>query len=301
MCLNDGEHTMKNTKTKLDLQSFFPEELVITNIKENQEQVEIHLKSHSDRCTCPKCFTELTEKRGTYTRKVQDLPVLGKSAQLYITAYEYRCTNENCGAKSVAEDFSGFLDRYRRMTTRCLNLVILLALETSCEGASRVLREMGIKISGDTIIRILLREYEEQPKAECGSIIGVDDFASKKGSRYCTVVVDEATHHPVAVLEGRDGESLRGWLKENKHVKAVTRDRASAYAKVINEELPDAMQIADRFHLYDNLLTAVKKALNAAVPDEIEIPMETDENKVEKDGDQQLNGKSADDVKKELI
>ena len=94
----------------------------------------------------------------------------------------------------------------------------------------------------------------------------------QKGYKYCTVVVDEATHRPTAVLNGRDGESLREWLKENKHVKAVTRDRASAYAKVINEELPDAMQIADRFHLHNNLLTAVKKALNSAFPDEIEIP-----------------------------
>ena len=92
----------------------------------------------------------LTEKRGTYTRKVQDLPVFGKSTQLHITAYEYHCKNEACEVKSVAEDFSGFLDRYRRMTTRCLDFVILLALETSCEGASRVLGEMGIKISGDT-------------------------------------------------------------------------------------------------------------------------------------------------------
>ena len=91
---------------------------------------------------------------------------------------------------------------------------------------------------------------------------------------------------------------MREWLKENKHVKAVTRDRASAYAKVINEELPDAMQIADRFHLHNNLLTAVKKALNSAFPEEIEIP---DSPKAEGNEDQQLNGKSADDVKKERI
>lgn len=302
MNLNEEEHDMKNTKAKLSLQSFFPEELEITDIKEKQDQVEIYLKSHSSRCICPKCSGELTEKRGTYTRKVQDLPVFGKSTQLHITAYEYHCKNEVCEVKSVAEDFSGFLDRYRRMTTRCLDLVILLALETSCEGAARVLGEMGIKISGDTIIRILVREYEEQPETKCGSVIGVDDFASKKGYKYCTVVVDEATHRPAAVLEGRDGESLREWLKENKHVKAVTRDRASAYAKVINEELPDAMQIADRFHLHNNLLTAVKKALISAFPDEIEFPDPLKgDTKAEGNEDQQPNGKSADDIKKERI
>ena len=79
------------------------------------------------------------------------------------------------------------------------------------------------------------------------------------------------------MLDGRDGEALRAWLKNNKHVKVVTRDRASAYAKVISEELPDAMQIADRFHLHQNLLEAVKKALNQNLSATIKIPHEETE------------------------
>lgn len=74
------------------------------------------------------------------------------------------------------------------------------------------------------------------------------------------------------ILDGRDGETLREWQKNNKQVKVITRDRASAYAKVIAEELPDAMQVADRFHLHQNLLEAIKKALNKEIPDSINIP-----------------------------
>ena len=65
---------------------------------------------------------------------------------------------------------------------------------------------------------------------------------------------------------------MREWLKNNKNVKVVTRDRASAYAKVISEELPDAMQVADRFHLHQNLLETIKKALNQEIPATISIP-----------------------------
>lgn len=296
---------MKEKQPNIELQHFFPEELTVTKIEDNESAVDIFLKSHSKKCFCPECYSELTEKRGTYTRTVQDLPILGKNTILHINAYEYRCTNDNCNVKSSAEDFSGFLDRYRRMTTRCLDLIITLALETSCEGASRVLEEMGIKISGDTIIRALLREYEEGPKPVCGSIVGVDDFASRKRFKYCTVVVDESSHVPVAVLEGRDGQTLREWLKNNKHVKAVTRDRASAYAKVIREELPDAVQIADRFHLHDNLLTAIKKALNEQVPNEIKIPRGAAEDSQRDSGDAEadkVNGEtSTDDAKKEFF
>ena len=74
-----------------------------------------------------------------------------------------------------------------------------------------------------------------------GDIIGVDDFAYKKRHTYGTIVVNENTHEPVTLLDGRNGDTLWEWLKNNKNVKVVTRDRASAYAKVISEELPDAM------------------------------------------------------------
>ena len=83
--------------------------------------------------------------------------------------------------------------------------------------------------------------------------IGVDDFAFKKRHTYGTIIVDENSHIPVAVLEGRDGSALKAWLTQNKQVTTVTRDRTSAYAKAVEEILPDCMQIADRFHLHQNL------------------------------------------------
>ncbi len=84
--------------------------------------------------------------------------------------------------------------------------------------------------------------------------------------------MDEATHTPVAILDGRDGRSLKEWLVYNKQVKTITRDRASAYASAIQEVLPDAMQIADRFHLHQNLLEAIKNTVNSTMPVDIKIP-----------------------------
>lgn len=77
--------------------------------------------------------------------------------------------------------------------------------------------------------------------------------------KYGTIIVDEKTHDTIALLDGRDGETLRNWLKNNKNVKIATRDRTSAYAKAIVEDLPDAIQVADHFHLHQNLLEAIKK------------------------------------------
>lgn len=138
------------------------------------------------------------------------------------------------------------------------------------------MRSMNVKISGDTIIRLLLKRYSKQPSEICGSIVGVDDFAFKKRQSYGTIIVDEITHRPVAVLEGRDGTTLKDWLKQNKHVTTVTRDRASAYAKAVEEILPDCMQIADRFHLHQNLMDAVNKVLGREIPATNAIPVESD-------------------------
>lgn len=109
--------------------------------------------------------------------------------------------------------------------------------QTSCEGSARICRSMNLKTSGDSIIRLLKKRYVAQPEVPCGSIIGVDDFAFKKRHTYGTIIVDEATHKPVAILDGRDGKTLKEWLSNNKHVKAVTRDRASAYSTAIKEIL----------------------------------------------------------------
>jgi transposase len=214
----------------------------------------------------------MSEYHGTYVRRVKDLPILGKNVTLEITAYEYNCKNESCAQKTFVDDYDHFLCKFSRMTTRCEEFIRILALTTSCEGAAMICARMGLNVSGDTIIRMLKKMMIDNPVPKCGDTIGIDDFAYRKSHTYCTVVCDWGTRKPIAVLEGRDGESLRNWLQENKHVKKVTRDRAGAYAKAISEILPDAMQIADRFHLYQNLLNAVKEALKAELPNKIAIP-----------------------------
>lgn len=259
-------------KSAINLQAFYPENLQIIKIDEEIDQIRIRLKSQKHSHNCPKCGQEMQTYHATYMRAVQDLPIFQKNVRLNITAYDYYCINEICDAVSFAENYDGFVGKSERMTVRLEKFISTLALETNCEGAAVICKELGIRISGDTIIRILRRKLADKPVAQCGETIGVDDFAYRKGQTYCTVICDGETRQPIEVLDGRDGKSLKEWLKNNKHVKKVTRDRAGAYAKAISEVLPEAMQIADRFHLHQNLSKAVKDALNSVIPNEILIP-----------------------------
>jgi len=260
-----------DNESNIDIQRFYPDNLKITDIIEEEKTLLIHLKSLKHSHCCPTCGVEMNVYHGTYERIVQDLPIFQKKVLLIITAYEYYCENEECKATTFSEDYEGFIGRCERMTSRLEGFVRMLAFETNCEGAAAICKEMGIQISGDTIIRTL-RKLCDVPVPACGDTVGVDDFAYRKGQTYCTVICDGTTHAPIDILKGRGGDALREWLKKNKQIKKVTRDRAGAYAKAISDALPDAMQIADRFHLHQNLLNAVKEALKHELPNNIAIP-----------------------------
>lgn len=126
-------------------------------IIEDESIIIIRMKSITNASKCPACQQISNQYHGTYTRKVQNLPILRKRVQLKITAHEYICINDICNVGTIAETYDGFLNRYSRMTERCATFVSTLALETSCEGCSHICKEIGIQISGDSIIRLLLK------------------------------------------------------------------------------------------------------------------------------------------------
>lgn len=266
---------MRQLGHTLDMQKFYPAELDIAAVDQGTNEITMKVYSRTKSGKCPKCGCESFKMHGTYERKVQDLPILGKRTYLLINAYEYQCDNPECKTTTFAESIHGFLSYYSRMTDRLEDFISVLALETSCEACARIMNSLNVKVSGDTVIRLLVKHYSAQESPVCGNAIGIDDFAFKKRSTYGTIIVDEATHKPVAVLDGRDGETLKEWLAQNKHVTTVTRDRASAYAKAVEEILPDCMQIADRFHLHQNLLEAVNKILGREIPTTSAIPQES--------------------------
>jgi len=261
-------------QTEIDLSAFYPASLRITNVKTIKKGIHISVKSQTHIQTCPSCKQECNEYHSTYRRKIQDLPILGKTVYIHLTAYRYYCRNNECKQKVFCETVGNFFGFYKRMTGRLEDFVTALALNTSCEGASRVCELIGVNISGDTLIRMIIKKASMMEPVKT-DIIGVDDWAYKKGSTYGTIIVDGRTHKPIDLLDGRDGKALKEWLKKNQQVKIVTRDRASAYASAISEVLPQAMQIADRFHLYQNLLVAIKNVTVQEIPAKVKIMQST--------------------------
>jgi transposase len=176
--------------------------------------------------------------------------------------------SDDCTQKVFMENLSFAPPRSVR-TTELENIILCVSIFLSNEGASKVLGLMGIKVSDDTIKRI----YDKIPidPEENIESVGIDDVAIRKGHSYATAIYDLKDRHLVALLDGRDIETLKSWLKTHTKIKIVVRDRASAYAKAISEILPACTQVADRFHLIANLIEKMREIFKTEIPAELFI------------------------------
>lgn len=232
------------------------------------DSLDIFIKSRKHSCPCPQCQTESCHLHATYVRKIQDVPIRCKPTYLHVNVYKYECDNPECETKVFTEPLS--FARASQVRTDALNTLILgMAMFMSNEGASNVLKLLGVTVSNDTIQRLYDRiGFVDDPDVEA---VGIDDVATRKGQTYATVIYDLKDHHMIALLDGRDGITLKEWLKQHKKIRVAARDRASAYAKAISEVLPECVQVADRFHLLQNLVGHLKDLFKKELPNEIFI------------------------------
>lgn len=228
----------------------------------------LYVKSKKQSCKCPECGQESSKLHATYHRKIQDTPIHCKQTYLHANVYKYDCLNPQCSCKVFMEELP--FAKASQVRTDALNALILaVAMFLSNEGASKVLSLLGVSVSNDTIQRMYDKiEFIDDPDIEA---VGIDDVAIRKGHTYATAIYDLKDHRLIALLEGREAEGLKAWLREHKKIRLVTRDRASAYASAISEVLPECLQVADRFHLLQNLLGELNEIFRAELPSKIYI------------------------------
>lgn len=231
-------------------------------------RVHVFLRSTSDSGICPCCGTCAHKVHCTNYRHPQWMPVGGMTTYAHIALKRFKCENESCPQQTFVEE----LENARKYQQRSdLVNTVLFAVSVFCSdiAAAMICRDMGIMVSHDSANRIIEHCFvEDDPDIE---FIGVDDVCLRKGQTYHTAIYDGNDHHLLALLDGRDGKALKEWLREHPKIKIVARDRASAYAAAIAEVLPQAMQVADRFHILQNLLDYLNDIFKAEMPQKIFI------------------------------
>lgn len=231
-------------------------------------RVHVFLRSTSESGICPCCGTCAHKVHCTNYRHPQWMPIGGMTTYAHIALKRFKCENESCPQQTFVEE----LENARKYQQRSdLVNTVLFAVSVFCSdiAAAMICRDMGIMVSHDSANRIIEHCFvEDDPDIE---FIGVDDVCLRKGQTYHTAIYDGNDHHLLALLDGRDGKALKEWLKEHPKIKIVARDRASAYAAAIAEVLPQAMQVADRFHILQNLLDYLNDIFKAEMPQKIFI------------------------------
>jgi transposase len=241
--------------------ALLPASLALDHSALDGSTVTLFLRTTNAAAVCPACGQQSPHVHSRYVRRLRDLPLQGRQTLLELTVRRFFCTNPDCPRKVFGEPVTELACPHARSSLRLNEALRAIALSLGGEAGSRLAATLAMPASPDTLLR-RIKQGEANPKpAPPPRVVGVDDWAIKKGHRYGTIVVDLERRRVLDLLPGRDGEPLKGWLRQHPQVEWVSHDRWAAYADAITEAAPQARQMADRWHLLKNAREALERFL----------------------------------------
>ncbi len=235
---------------------------------------------------CPVCGHPSASVHSRYQRTLADLPVQGLRLRFCLGVRRFYCRVRDCVRQVFCERLEGLARSYARQTQRLATCFELIAQALGGRAGARLAERLSLPASATLLLR-RLRQFVLTPVAS-PRVVGIDDWAYKRGQKYGTILVDLEQHRVLDLLPDRTTDTVATWLKNQPSIEVISRDRAGAYADAARQGAPQAQQVADRWHLLQNLTEAVQRVIERHSAQLREIVQEsTESTSVEQPGEAQ--------------
>lgn len=232
-------------------------ELEIESIGVQDNILEIQARTPQVAATCPGCGKVSRSIHSYYVRRPTDLPVGDRPTSFRLRVKRFRCLSPTCTKATFAEPLPGFLARYSRRSVRLAAVLETIAFALGGQAGSRLSQGLHMPCSGATLLRLIRKAPLVGRPAP--AVIGVDDWALQRGQVYGTLIVDLERRRPIDLLADREAKTLANWLRQHPSVQVMARDRFLDYARAADAAAPQCQQVADRWHLVNNLRDVLER------------------------------------------
>ena len=224
------------------------------------------LEAHTTAPTamCPECHHLATRVHSRYTRLLRDLPVTEQAVRVLLRVRRFFCPSPSCSRRTFAERLPTIAPFRAQRTERLTHTLRTLGLALGGQHGARIAAQLRMPFSPDTLLRII----RAIPNPDCvpPRVIGIDDFAFRKGQVYGTLIVNLEHARPIDMLPDRSAESVATWLRGHPEIEVIARDRAANYIRGATDGAPQAVQVADRFHLLGNAREVIERYVQRTTP-----------------------------------
>jgi transposase len=222
-----------------------PEDITLQSVHPAETVVVAQIACQHPSAACPQCQQPSERVHGYYTRTVADLPCVGRRVVLQLTVRKFVCGTATCPQQIFTERLVGLVQSYARMTNRLRDAVQALGMTTGGESGERLAPKLGMRVSAPTLLGHI--RSIALPPQEPVQLLGVDDWAWRKGWSYGTLLVDLKRHGPLDLLPDRTTATTEAWVRTHPEIDLVSRDRGGDYAAAARAGAPQARQSPTSF------------------------------------------------------